>query len=150
MLWIIHVNPCFWLFRIFLAKESINFLPKHKIHSGTAMITFSMSLYERLANSNTTFQNEEINLFPDNSNSLAWEEKIIAFEGRFHSTWCFRAFVLFCLNHIFIKSKRIVWSLIIISWSQIRKVLGFLFSTIIYLGRKTGVKNAYWTDSQPD
>lgn len=50
------------------------------------MITFSMSLYERLANSNTTFQNEEINLFPDNSNSLAWEEKIIAFEGRFHST----------------------------------------------------------------
>jgi len=39
----------------------------------------------RLANSNITFQNEEINLFPDNLNLLGWEKKITAFEGRFHS-----------------------------------------------------------------
>lgn len=37
------------------------------MYSRTAMITFSMSLYhERLANSNITFENDEINLFLDN------------------------------------------------------------------------------------
>lgn len=42
------------------------FLPNHKTYFRTAMITFSMSLYhEKLANSNITFEKDEINLFLD-------------------------------------------------------------------------------------
>lgn len=91
------------------------------------MITFSMSLYhERLGNSNITFENDEINLFLDNWNLLGCEKNIIAFEGWFLCTWCFRAFVLFCLNCIFIKSKITVWSLIIIKLKSDKKNIRIL------------------------
>lgn len=91
------------------------------------MITFSMSPYhERLGNSNITFENDEINLFSDNWNLLGCEKKITAFEGRFLCTWCFRASVLFCLNHIFIKSTITVWSLIIIKLKSDKKNIRIL------------------------
>lgn len=152
-------NSLFWfwlfcshLFMLILTLEYLEyscqrkhyFLPKHKMYSRTAMITFSTSLYhERLANSNITFQNEEINLFPDNWNLLGWEKKITAFEGRFHSTWCFRAFVLLCLNHIFIKSKRIVWSLIIIKLKSDKKSIRILMFHDNIFREEKGVKYAY-------
>lgn len=86
-----------------------------------------MSLYhERLANSNITFENDEINLFLDNWNLLGCEKKITVFEGWFLCTWRFRAFVLFCLNHIFIKSKITVWSLIIIKLKLDKKNIRIL------------------------
>lgn len=140
LLLITDVNPGSWVFRISLAKES-TFCQNIK---WTAMITFSVSPYHgRLANSTITFQNEEINLFPDNWNLFAWDKKIIAFEGRFHSTWCFKAFALFCLNHIFIKSKRIVWSLIIIKLKSDKKSIRIpMFHDNIFREEK-GVKSAY-------
>lgn len=111
------------------------------MYSRTATITFSMSLYhERLANSNITFENDEINLFLDNWNLLGCEKRITGFEGRFLCTWCFTVFVLFCSNHIFIKRKITVWSLIIIKLKSDKKNIRILmFCDNIFREKKVSI-----------